>query len=142
MRRWLVEHGVLLVLAATIGLTACSSTEQTIDDQMEASVAAVETAGLALGQLAEGRSHGPTVDTALLDALTELEDAQRSLAELVPASDAQALQQQSALASVHAAISTVASARWSVAGGGDLAGVRDGLESVRRQLETSVRERR
>lgn len=142
MRRWAVERSFLLLLAAAIGLTGCASVEQTVDDQIDASVAAVGTARLAVEQLVEGRSYGPTVDTALLDALTQLEDAERSLAEVVPASDSQFSERQTALSGVHDAIMAVAAARWSVADGAALAGVRDELERIRQQLETGVRERR
>lgn len=138
-RRRLTAAGLALVvtLVALLAGTGCVASRQepgqataAVADALAEAGSAGETARIAVSLLDEGRVTGPVADTALLDQLRVLDDAESALTTLVPPDAATAARRSTGLDAVGDVSDAVVAARSWVAArsGGGLAGV-DGVPS-------------
>ena len=122
-------------LLAACTLCGCATQTEQLADAAASGVSAVRSSALALELVDDGRAWRPASDTALADALTELNDAHRTLIELVPrAASAQKSRDRVAEELQHA-LGTVAAARAALARDDDLAPWIDRLEQAADALE-------
>ncbi|MFE7406490.1 hypothetical protein [Isoptericola sp. NPDC057559] len=118
-------------LAVALGCAGCVASRQepgqataAVADAAAEAASAGETARITVGLLDEGRLTGPVADTALLDQLRALDEAETALTTLVPPDAASAAHRAAGLAAVGDVSDAVVAARSWVAArsGGDLAG--------------------
>ncbi|MFI9485399.1 hypothetical protein ACIG47_03330 [Promicromonospora sp. NPDC052451] len=127
----MVARGVVVV-AVLAGTTACTVASHQQPGQASAAVAdalseassAAETTRITVELLSAGRLTGPVADTALLDQLRALDDAETALTTLVPPDAASSDQRATGLTAVGDVTDVVVHAReWGAArSGGDLDG--------------------
>lgn len=143
---------VAAVLTATLTATsACTVASRQQPGQASASVAdalvearsAAETTRLTVDLLARGRVTGPVADTALLDQLDALDEADRALTTLVPPDATSSDQRAAGLTAVGDMTDVVVQAREWVAArsGGDLDGARsvpDDADALLEDLATAT----
>ncbi|MFI2364369.1 hypothetical protein [Promicromonospora sp. NPDC019610] len=133
-RRWVVRGAVAAaVLAVTASCTVASRQEPgqasaAVADALSQAGSAAETTRIVVEQLARGRLTAPMADTALLDQLRVLDDAETALTTLVPPDTTTSDRRAAGLAAIGDVTDVVVSAReWDAArAGGDL----DGADSV------------
>ncbi|MFD7024415.1 hypothetical protein [Promicromonospora sukumoe] len=120
---------VLSLVAATGACTVASHQEPgqasaAVADALSQAGSAAETTRIVVEQLSRGRMTGPMADTALLDQLRVLDDAETALTTLVPPDTTSSDQRAAGLAAVGDVTDAVVSAReWDAArSGGDLGG--------------------
>lgn len=133
---WRVVRGVLArgvvvvtVLAATAGCTVASHQEPgqataAVADALAQARSAAQTTRITVEQLSRGRLTGPVADTALLDQVRVLDEAETALTTLVPPDAASSDQRAAGLNAVGDVTDVVVRAReWGAArSGGDLDG--------------------
>ena len=122
-----------LVVAAA--LSACASPTETLTDAVGAGVSAVGASSLALELNQAGDATRPHTDTVLADAVTELTDADRTVAELVPADEAEERQRADVRQALDAALDAVTGARAALAQGRSLDDWPAALDAARSGLE-------
>ncbi|MEL7976374.1 hypothetical protein AAG589_10960 [Isoptericola sp. F-RaC21] len=139
-RRRLAARAVALavVLPAVLAGTGCVASRQepgqataAVADALAQAGSAGETSRITVGLLDEGKITGPVADTALLDQLRVLDDAESALTTLVPPDAASATRRTTGLEAVGEVSDAVVAARaWAAArSGGDLAGA-DGVPAT------------
>jgi hypothetical protein len=110
-----------VAIAATLTLTACASLGERVHDALDAAASATTSAALALELRDSGQALRPLTDTALGDALAELDGATTDLTGSGPTTDAAAGQaRDDALDAIRVASDAVQGARDAVAAGDDL----------------------
>ncbi|WP_020013512.1 hypothetical protein [Promicromonospora sukumoe] len=128
--RWVARGAVAAtVLAGTASCTVASHQEPgqasaAVADALSQAGSAAETTRIVVAQLSRGRLTGPMADTALLDQLRVLDDAETALTTLVPPDTTSSDQRAAGLAAVGDVTDVVVSTReWDAArAGGDLGG--------------------
>ncbi|MFD7306788.1 hypothetical protein [Promicromonospora sp. NPDC059942] len=134
LRLWAARGAVAAtVLAGTASCTVASHQEPgqasaAVADALSQAGSAAETTRIVVEQLSRGSLTAPMADTALLDQLRVLDDAETALTTLVPPDTTTSDQRAAALAAVGDVTDVVVSAReWDAArAGGDL----DGADAV------------
>ena len=125
---------VALAALAAVGLTACSSNTEKIGDAVDQ----VHTAGASVSIASELNTGGglpaTSLDTSIVDALTEIGDAESTLTELQPAT-AEVASRDEALARIRNVEDAVLDLQAALANGGDLGQGRDDLEAALTELE-------
>jgi hypothetical protein len=126
-----------LVLAALLScmLCACATQGEQLTDASASGVSAVRSSALALELAADDREWRPASDTALADALTELDDAHGTLIELVPGDAEQQKARDRVADALQRALDTVAGARVALAHDDPLEGWITQLEDAATALE-------
>ncbi|MCP2263073.1 hypothetical protein ACFQHV_22230 [Promicromonospora thailandica] len=116
-------------LTATAGCTVASHQEPgqataAVADALAEARSAAQATRITVEQLSRGRLTGPVADTALLDQLRALDDAELALTTLVPPDATSSDQRSTGLSAVGDVTDVVVRAReWTAArSGGDLAG--------------------
>jgi hypothetical protein len=130
MMRAFAAVGVALALA----LAGCTSLRSTVSDALDQAVSATGTAALAVALADDGRTPRPAADTALADALTELDDAATTLVDAGPAGPADSALRRDALAAIRGAADAVLAARDDLSAGRDLAADEAGVRAARDAL--------
>jgi hypothetical protein len=128
---------------AIVALAGCASTSSTVSDALDSAISAAGTASLAVDLGESGNALPPLVDTALSDALRELETATTSLEQAVPPADAPVAERagwRDSLRLVRAATDAVVEARSGLAAGRDfdvaaLDAAVDALRDARERLQ-------
>jgi hypothetical protein len=124
-----------LGLAALLLLGGCAPSGEDVSSALDAAVSATTTAGIALQELDDGAALPPFADTALADALTELDGAATDLTETGAITDPSlSADRQVALDAVREAADAVAAARDAVASRGPLDPIIDRVEAARDRL--------
>jgi len=128
------RRGAAVALAVVLACTGCVASRQepgqataAVADAVAEAASAGETARITVGLLDEGRLTGPVADTALLDQLRALDEAETALTTLVPPDAASTAHRTAGLAAVGDVSDAVVAARSWVAArsGGRLAGAAD-----------------
>ncbi|WP_374945634.1 hypothetical protein [Agreia sp.] len=129
------------VLSAGIALfaTGCSSTPDTVDQALRESSSAVASGRLALELYTRDSSTFALADTALGDALTELDGAQSEVAEAEAAGASESTVRQRALDVIRSGVDAVSAARDELSAGSasGIADAVDALESAEKQLDAA-----
>ncbi|MCU1441014.1 MAG: hypothetical protein JWP85_2011 [Rhodoglobus sp.] len=133
---------VVAAVATIVGLAGCASTTTTVGDALDSALSATGSASLAV-ELGESGNALPTlVDTALSDALRQLEAATTTLEQGVPPADGSAEDRalwSDGLQLVRAATDAVLEARSGLAAGRSLdessAALDEALDALREARE-------
>jgi hypothetical protein len=138
-----VWPAVAAAAIAIVGLVGCASTSSTVSDALDSAISAAATASLAVDLSESGNALPPLVDTALSDALRELQTATTSLEQSVPPAGDPAAERalwSDGLSVVRAATDAVLEARSELAAGRDpdraaLDAALDALRQARERLQ-------
>ena len=129
------------ILAACIALlaTGCSSTTGTLDQALRESSSAVASARLALELYERDATTLALADTALADALTELDGAQSDVSGVEAAGASESRDKQRALDGIRSGVDAVGAAREELSTGSasEIGDAVDALEAAQTTLDAA-----
>ena len=129
------------ILAACIALfsTGCSSTTETVDQALRESSSAVASARLALELYTSDTATLSLTDTALSDALTELDGAQSDVSEVEATGASESRDRRRALDGIRSGVDAVSTAREELSAGSasGIGNAVDALEAAQTQLDAA-----
>lgn len=129
------------IMAACIALlaTGCSSATDTVDQALRESSSAVASARLALELYTRDTATRSLADTAVADALTELDGAQSDVSEVEATGASESRDKQRALDGIRSGVDAVGAAREELSNGSasGLADAVDALEAAQTTLDAA-----